>query len=150
MLISDGENFVSVISKFLTALNYGNTQEHSGKPYDITAENDEKKICFKCHYDIDAIGAVQIETLHDAVKGAGFDKTVYITNSSFSPAAKKKAEEYSMELWDRNILDRMSIGIRDTFEERPVEVKKSRKGMIVIAGVAVAAVAAAVYYYFFR
>lgn len=149
MMISEKEKFRPVMCKFLTALGYESVQEYSEKAFDITAVKDGKKICFKCQYDIDAISEKKITALVEAVKGAGYDKIIFITNSSFSSAAKKKAMEADVELWDRNTIDRMSIGVMDTFkDEKPVE-KKSGKGAIITFAVIIILVAAAAAYYFF-
>ena len=149
MLISEKERFKPVMCKFLEALGYANIQEFNEKAYDITATKEGKKYCFRCQYDIDAISEKKITALNEAVKGAGFDKVIYITNSSFSSAAKNKAIETGIELWDRNTIDRMSIGIKDTIEDvAPVE-KKSGKGVLIFLGIMVVLAAAAAAYYFF-
>ena len=70
-----------------------------------------------------------------------------------SPSTKKK--DYALKLskymeagvllWDRNTLDRMSIGIKENIVEDVQEETKSGKGLlagIIIAVVAIAAIAA--------
>lgn len=37
MIIRDKDNFLPLIAKMLTALNYDKVEMHTGKPYDITA-----------------------------------------------------------------------------------------------------------------
>ena len=151
MLISEKDRFRPVMCKFLEVLGYESIQEYSEKPFDITAVKDGKKICFKCQYDIEAISEKKITALCDSVKGAGYDKLVFITNSSFSSAAKKKAMESNVELWDRNTIDRMSIGVMDTFKDEKPEEKKSGKGLyVVFAIILILAAAAAAYYFFLR
>ena len=59
----------------------------------------------------------------EAVKKPGIDVAVFMTNSSFSSAAKKAGEAAGIELWDRNYIDRMAIGV-DVELEKPV-IKKS-------------------------
>ena len=149
MLISEKERFKPVMCKFLEALGYANIQEFNEKAYDITATKEGKKYCFRCQYDIDAISEKKVTALNEAVKGAGFDKVIYITNSSFSSAAKNKALETGVELWDRNTIDRMSIGIKDTIEDVPPVEKKSGKGVLIFLGIMVVLAAAAAAYYFF-
>ena len=56
-----------------------------------------------------------------------------------------------MELWDRNTIDRMSIGVMDTFKDEKPEEKKSGKGLyVVFAIILILAAAAAAYYFFLR
>ena len=43
MIIRDKDNFLPLIAKMLTALNYDKVEMHTGKPYDITAVKDDKK-----------------------------------------------------------------------------------------------------------
>ena len=69
----------------------------------------------------------------------------FITNSSFISGAKKLGDEAGVLLWDRNTLDRMSIGIKENIVEDVQEETKSGKGLlagIIIAVVAIAAIAA--------
>ena len=50
MIIRDKDNFLPLIAKMLTALNYDKVEMHTGKPYDITAVKDDKKYCSSsCH-----------------------------------------------------------------------------------------------------
>ena len=42
MIIRDKDNFLPLIAKMLTALNYDKVEMHTGKPYDITAGKKEK------------------------------------------------------------------------------------------------------------
>ena len=73
------------------------------------------------------------------------DVRAFITNSSFISGAKKLGDEAGVLLWDRNTLDRMSIGIKENIVEDVQEETKSGKGLlagIIIAVVAIAAIAA--------
>ena len=52
MIIRDKDNFLPLIAKMLTALNYDKVEMHTGKPYDITAgeKREKKKQNFQpCH-----------------------------------------------------------------------------------------------------
>ena len=57
--------------------------------------------------------------------------------------------EADVELWDRNTIDRMSIGVMDTFKDEKLVEKKSGKGAIITFAVIIILVAAAAAYYFF-
>ncbi len=141
MIIRDKDNFLPLIVKMLTALNYDKVETHTGKPYDITAIKDDKKYCFKCQYDIDAVGTAAMKEFVDGTKDMSNDVRAFITNSSFISGAKKLGDENGVLLWDRNTLDRMSIGIKETIAEEVKEETKSGKGLL--AGIIIAAVVAA-------
>ena len=145
MIIRDKDNFLPLIANMLTALNYDKVEMHTGKPYDITAVKDDKKYCFKCKYDIDAVGTAAMKEFVDGTKDMSHDARAFITNSSFISVAKKLGDEAGVLLWDRNTLDRMSIGIKENIVEDVQEETKSGKGLltgIIIAVVAIAAIAA--------
>ena len=145
MIIRDKDNFLPLIAKILTALNYDKVEMHTGKPYDITAVKDDKKYCFKWQYDIDAVGTAAMKEFVDGTKDMSHDARAFITNSSFISGAKKLGDEAGVLLWDRNTLDRMSIGIKENIVEDVQEETKSGKGLltgIIIAVVAIAAIAA--------
>lgn len=104
-----------------------------------------KKYCFKCQYDIDAVGTAAMKEFVDGTKDMSHDARAFITNSSFISGAKKLGDEAGVLLWDRNTLDRMSIGIKENIVEDVQEETKSGKGLltgIIIAVVAIAAIAA--------
>lgn len=81
MIIRDKDNFLPLIAKMLTALNYDKVEMHTGKPYDITAVKDDKKYCFKCQYDIDAVGTAAMKEFVDGTKDMSHDARAFITNS---------------------------------------------------------------------
>lgn len=148
MKINDENNFVSMMAKMIEGLGYDNVKVCADKTADITAKKDNKSYCFKCRYAIDAIGNGAIEAFYKAVKDAGYDRLVYITNSSFHAGAKKMALENNIELWDRNTVDRLYIGVHDSIEDEAVEVKKNNGAIIgIIIGAVIIAVAAAVYFF---
>ena len=97
------------------------------------------KYIFRCKYDIDAIGAKYIEEFAGNVNG--YDKMVYVTNSSFIPAAKNSAESNNIELWDRNVVDRLSIAMHEDIVDEIVEKKKFPVVPVVIAIVLTVAIA---------
>ena len=81
----------------------------------------------------------------DGTKDMSHDARAFITNSSFISGAKKLGDEAGVLLWDRNTLDRMSIGIKENIVEDVQEETKSGKGLltgIIIAVVAIAVIAA--------
>lgn len=151
MIIKDGNNFLSFITKMLDSLGYEKIEVQSGKAYDLTAEKDGSKYCFKCQYDMDAIGLKKMEELIVGTENQNFDKVVYVTNSSFISSAKKLGDMRGVLLWDRNTVDRMCIGAKDTIVEDEYEPKSSKKGLVVsLVLIILAALGAGVYYYFFR
>jgi len=139
MVIREKNNFIPLMTKMLIGLGYEEVKT-AGKESaaDITASKDGKKYCFKCRYDIDAIGEKYITEYYDGVKDAGYDVLVFMTNSSFISAAKKKAEAVKMELWDRNTIDRFYVSVADKVSDDFSEPEKeSGKGLfigLVIAG----------------
>ena len=149
MVINDKRNFKSMIVKLLNGLGYENVRENTGDSViDLTAEKDGEKYGFRCKYDIDAIGEKEM----DAVVGVAgnYDKTVYVTNSSFISGAKKKGEANGILLWDRNTIDRMSIPMAEKLDDEVIPEKKNNSAVIVIIAVAVIVVALVLYWYFFR
>ncbi len=153
MVIKDKKNFVSIVARLLKGIGYTDVKENTGEAIiDITASNNGEKYCFKCQYDIDAIGEKKIDALIDEYKKGQYDKAVFVTNSSFLSSAKKKGEGEGIELWDRNTIDRLSIGVSERLEDTVIE-KKGGKGYIafIVAAVIVLLVgAAAVYYFYFK
>ncbi|MDD6339011.1 MAG: restriction endonuclease [Butyrivibrio sp.] len=138
MIINDKKNFLDIIAKVLHGLGYSNVKkQENGK--DITADKDHVKYIFRCKYDIDAIGAKYIEEFAGNVNG--YDKMVYVTNSSFIPAAKNSAESNNIELWDRNVVDRLSIAMHEDIVDEIVEKKKFPVVPVVIAIVLTVAIA---------
>lgn len=150
MIIRDAENFLPIIKKLLIALGYQNVEKQEGKGIDFTATKDGEKYCFKCSYEIDAVGERKITELIESAKGGNYDHMVYITNSSFISSAKKKGDAAGVLLWDRNTVDRMAIGIADQpLEDEPVEKPSPLRYIIPIAIAVVLIVAAAVVYFTF-
>lgn len=149
MIINDKNNFVPIVVKLLNGLGYKNVKEtgDQSKAIDITAEKDGEKYCFKCRYDIDAIGEKAVEELERA--SLGYDRAVFVTNSSFLSSAKKKGEAAGIELWDRNTVDRLTISVSENLEDRVEEVKHHRAVYVILIIVLLLA-AAAVYWFFFR
>ena len=149
MVINDKRNFKSMIVKLLNGLGYENVKENTGdQAIDITAEKDGEKYGFRCRYDIDAIGEKEMDI---AVGASGnYDKTVYVTNSSFISAAKKKGEANGILMWDRNTIDRMSIPMAEKLDDEVIPEKKNYTAAIVISAVVVIAAAVFIYWYFFK
>ncbi len=150
MIINDRNNFVPMIVKLLVGLGYENVNECEKENIDITATKDGVKYCFKCRYDIDAIGEKYINDLSRAAKAGNYDKAVFVTNSSFLSAAKKKGEADGIILWDRNTIDRLSIGVPASIQDRPV-VRKKKKGLAIVLALVIVAllVVGFEYWYFF-
>lgn len=148
MKINNAANFTQIIVKLLKCLDYSDIKEVSEEGIDIIATKDGKKYCFKCQYDIEAIGEKKMETLCAAFKKGKYDKAVYVTNSSFISAAKKLGEKEDVLLWDRNTVDRMAIGISESLEDEVVE-PKSRLGLYIGIGAGVLLLVAAALVYFF-
>ena len=147
MVIRDKENFLPIIKKMLEALGYEKVEKQEGKGIDYTAQKDGERYCFKCSYEIDAVGEKKVAELIEAAKGGNYDHMVYITNSSFISSAKKKGDAANVMLWDRNTVDRMTIGIADeTLEEQPEEKKSPAHIIVPIAAAVVLCVVAAVLY----
>ena len=153
MIIKDKSDFIPMMAKMLTNLGY-NEVKVIGKesPIDITAVRGGKNYCFRCRYDIDAIGEKYITELYEASRGGKYDKVVFMTNSSFISSAKKKAEETGVDLWDRNTIDRMYVGISDLMSDHEVShEKESKKGALVaIIIILVLAALFAVYWFLIR
>lgn len=148
MKINNAANFTQIIVKLLKCLGYTDVKEVSEDGIDITASKDNEKYCFKCQYDIDAIGEKKMQSLCDAFKKGKYDKAVFVTNSSFISSAKKLGEKEGVLLWDRNTVDRMAIGISESLEDEIAEPKRYT-GMIVGIGAAVLLVVVAALVYFF-
>lgn len=130
MIINDKKNFTEIISKVLEGTGYSNIKRHDNQT-DISAQKDDLRYIFRCRYDIDAVGVKSIEEFSKAY--GGHDKLVYVTNSSFVPAAKNFADLNKIELWDRNVIDRIYIGVRDKISDEAEPEKKSHGFLIILA-----------------
>lgn len=150
MVIRDKDEFVPVMAKMLAGLGYENVEVLNGKSIDIKAVKDNHNYCFKCCFDIDAIKEKHISELSENVKGEKYDKVVFMTNSSFSPSAKKCGEACGIELWDRNTIDRMYINVEEGLKERPEPAKKNIVPFIAILAVVVIVVAVLAYWFLFK
>ena len=152
MKINNADNFVKIIARLLRALDYSEVKEHTGdNGIDITAFKDGKNYCFRCLYDIEAINDKKMKVLCDAYRAGRYDKAVFVTNSSFVSSAKKLGEQAGIDMWDRNTIDRMAIGISENLEDKVVP-QKSYKGLIVgiVVGVSVVLVALLVYFFLIK
>ena len=100
---------------------------------------------------MDAISEKKMTELCEAYKDSNYDKAVFVTNSSFISAAKKKGESEGILLWDRNTVDRLAIGISESLEDKVVP-QKGNKGLViaVMAAIAVVLIAISVYFGFIR
>lgn len=153
MVIRDENNFVKMVAKMIEGLDYQNVHMQEGKSsaIDITADKDGETYCFKCQYDIDAVGAGKVQALIDEYKSSNYDKAVFVTNSSFISAAKKVSEENGIILWDRNTIDRLYVGVSEPLEETVHEKASGGYGVLIaVIAVIVLIAAAAIYYFFFR
>ncbi len=154
MKINNADNFTHIIAKLLKGLGYEDVTEvnPAKEGVDITASKDGVKYCFKCQYDIDAVGEKKVDALVKAFKSGKYDKAVFATNSSFISAAKRKGESEGIILWDRNTIDRLSIGIAESLEDKVAPQRKKPSfliwGFVILAVLLV--IAAAVYYFVFR
>lgn len=149
MIINDKKNFVSIVARMLKGLGYTDIKENAeDSAVDITAVKDGEKCCFKCRYDIDAVGEKYIDAFAEA--SGNYGKKIFVTNSSFISSAKKKAEEKDIELWDRNTIDRLNISVFEKVEDEIIPEKSSKGIIVTIAVVAILAIGAAAYWYFFR
>lgn len=149
MIIHDKNNYVDMMARILEALGYQDVKQNSGDNLvAITAKKDGRTYAFACRYDIDAISGSVMEAFIDAAKKPGVDVLVFMTNSSFSSAAKKAGEAAGVELWDRNHIDRISIGVDVEFEQPVVKRKSSRKIYIAVAAVVAVILIAALVLYF--
>lgn len=149
MVINDKNNFVSMTARLLKGLGYSDVKENAAdSAIDITAVKDGESWCFKCRYDIDAIGSSYIKNFAEA--SGNYDKRVFVTNSSFLSAAKKLGEEQGIVLWDRNTIDRMYIGVSDSLEDRKEVVSRSKVPYIIAGAAAFVIIAFAVYWFMFK
>lgn len=139
MIINNSENYAEIIYKLVSHLGFTELKRERSDKVDFSAVKDGKKYCFTCMYHIDAISGKNMEEFIDACGKLGSCVPVFVTNSSFSSSAKKLGDAAGVELWDRNYVDRLSVGIDATLEE-VVSKKKSKLSpwTIVIIAVAVA------------
>ena len=151
MIINNRDNFKPMIVRMLEGLGYTSIKENApDSAIDITAEKDGEKYAFKCRYEIDAVGAKYIDSFAEACGNGNYDHKVYVTNSSFISSGKKSAEEKNIELWDRNTIDRMSIGIAENITDEEIPVKSNTGIIVTVIAVAVVVVAVALYWFVFR
>ena len=149
-MISDNEHFVELMYKMIEKLGYNDIKKNDEEGiYTITAKKDGKTYLFACKYHIDAISGNDMQLFIDSAKKTKADLYVFMTNSSFSSSAKKLANAEGVELWDRNYIDRMMIGI-DIEMEHPKVKKKNNTALFVVAGVVAVVLIAMVVLYFLQ
>lgn len=149
MIIHDKNNYVDMMAKFVEALGYTDVkQSGSDSIVSFVAKKDGKVYAFACRYDIEAISGKAMEEFIAAAKKPGVDVLIFMTNSSFSSSAKKAGDAAGVELWDRNYIDRVSIGVDVKYENPIVREKGHTKLYIVIAAVVVVILLAALALYF--
>lgn len=136
MIINDKEHFSAIIEKLISLIGYTEIKRENSEYIDFTAVKDGKKYCFVCKYDIDAISGKKMEDFIEASSKLGNVTPVFVTNSSFSSTAKKLGDSKGVELWDRNFVDRLAIGIDAPLEDETIK-KKSSVSPVMIAVVAV-------------
>ena len=147
MIINDKNNYVDMMAKFVEALGYTDVKQSGDENIvNIMAKKDGRVYAFACRYDIDAISGKAMEEFIAAAKKPGVDVLVFMTNSSFSSSAKKTGDAAGVELWDRNYIDRISIGVDVQYEKPAVKEKSNTKLYIAIAAVLIAALVL----YFFK
>ncbi len=150
MIIHDKNNYMDMMYKLLNALGYKDMKKDTEDSIvSMTGKKDGKTYAFACRYDIDAINGSVMEEFINAAKKPGVDVLVFMTNSSFSTSAKKAGDAAGVELWDRNYIDRMSIGVDVEYEKPAVKEKSHLKLYIAIAAVVVVVLIAALALYFF-
>ena len=151
MIINDKNNYVDMMTKFVEALGYTDVKQSGDENIvNIMAKKDGRVYAFACRYDIDAISGKAMEEFIAAAKKPGVDVLVFMTNSSFSSSAKKTGDAAGVELWDRNYIDRISIGVDVQYEKPAVKEKSNTKLYIAIAAVVAAVLIAALVLYFFK
>ena len=146
----DKNNYMDMMYKLLNALGYKDMKKNAEDSIvSMTGKKDGKTYAFACRYDIDAINGSVMEEFINAAKKPGVDVLVFMTNSSFSTSAKKACDAAGVELWDRNYIDRMSIGVDVEYEKPAVKEKSHLKLYIAIAAVVAVVLIAALALYFF-
>ena len=152
MIIHDKNNYVDMMVKFVEALGYTDVkQSGNDSVVSFVAKKDGRVYAFACRYDIDAISGKTMEEFIAAAKKPGVDVLVFMTNSSFSSSAKKAGDAAGVELWDRNHIDRISIGVDTRLEEPVIDDRGGKKaGIIAAAAVVGVILVAALVIYFFK
>lgn len=74
---------------------------------DIVAAKDGQTVVFRCKSNKRRVGVQTVQELLSALQGYGAASGVVVTNSFFTPDAKRLADSRSVALWDRNVLNRM-------------------------------------------
>ena len=149
MIINDKDNYTEIMARVISALGYTDVKSAGNDSVvSMVAKKDGKIYAFACRYDIDAISGAAMEEFIRAAKKPEVDVLVFMTNSSFSSAAKKAGDAAGVELWDRNYIDRIAIGVDARLEEPVYKEESHKKVYIAVAVVAVIVLAAAVVLYF--
>ena len=150
MIIHDKNNYMDMMYKLLNALGYTDLKKNpEDNIVSMLGKKDGKVYAFACRYDIDAISGSVMEEFINAAKKPGVDVLVFMTNSSFSSSAKKAGDAAGVELWDRNFIDRMSIGVDVEYEKPVIREKSHTKLYIAIIAVVVVILLVALALYFF-
>lgn len=149
MIIDNKENYIDMMVELVQALGYKDVKQNSeDSPISITAKKDGKLYGFVCRYAIDAIKEKEMEEFIDACAKAKIDVPVYMTNSSFASSAKKAAEASGVQLWDRNYIDRIAIGVDVCFDRREPKRDSHKTFYIAATMVVTLILAAAMLVYF--
>ena len=136
MIINNKDNYIGMMAELVEALGYKDIKQNGNdSPISITAKKNGKLYGFVCRYAIDAIKEKEMEEFIDACAKAKIDVPVFMTNSSFASSAKKVAEVKGVQLWDRNYIDRIAIGVDIRFDRS--EPKKDSHKTFYIATVVV-------------
>lgn len=151
MFFTDNEGLVRFVKDMLASIGYDKVEIASGKPYDITAVKEDRKYCFKCRHDIDAISEKSMAEFVEGTANTDFDEKVFVTDSSFISSAKKLGDRVGILLWDRNTVDRMYISVKEKYPDVIYEDKNNKKGLVIgIVAVLILGIAAAAYFFMFR
>lgn len=104
----DGVAFENGIAVFLDRLGFEsiNTTPQSGDyGVDIIAKNLEITYAFQCKYYSEPVGIAAVQEVFAGKQHYECEIGVVVTNSSFTPAARKLAKEVSVVLWDGKYLN---------------------------------------------
>lgn len=100
-----GEEFEAFVSSLLMKDGYRavSATKYSGDyGIDVTAEKNGKKYAFQCKRYSGNVGVKAIQEAYSGAKMYHADVAAVITNSSFTPNARKMAKEIGVLLIDRN------------------------------------------------
>ncbi len=125
----DGQEFENACAKILRCNGFKNvvvTQRSGDFGVDITAIKKGAKYAIQCKRYSRKLGSAPIQEIVAGMRYYGCTKGAVMTNQFFTEPASELARANRIELWDRDILQKMSVGL-NMFTKNNIISKQKKK-----------------------